>query len=201
MRPLCLALLCTLALPLSAETSQQGWTLRRLTNAEVTPAITANAINILQAHRHDPYGTDIPFDADGKHYVGRIEQHYHPPGGAARPWGYHPGVSVFEVVDFNGLGPDDAADGDDADEADDDIPDALQPVRDGVLLLRRGSRGEPVRLLQQHLTSLGLTLVDDGIFGRLTDGAVRAFQHAAGIKVDGVVGPQTLAALDAALQP
>lgn len=72
--------------------------LRRLRNAEVTPAISAAAVRILREHRHQPYGFEVPFEADGRRYVGRIERHYHPPGGAARPWGHHKGVSVFAVV-------------------------------------------------------------------------------------------------------
>lgn len=44
-----------------------------------------------------PFGTDIPFEMDGKSYVGRIERHYHPPGGELRPWGEHPGCSLFIV--------------------------------------------------------------------------------------------------------
>ncbi len=72
--------------------------LRRLSNSEVTPAITAEAVHILREHRGDPYGTQIPFVADGKVYVAVIEQHYHPPGGPQTPWGYHPGVSVFEPI-------------------------------------------------------------------------------------------------------
>ncbi len=71
--------------------------LRRLKNSEVTPEITKNAVAILKAHRTDPFGTKVPFVADGKNYVGVIEQHYHPPGGPLRPWGPHPGVSVFAV--------------------------------------------------------------------------------------------------------
>jgi hypothetical protein len=72
--------------------------LRRLTDSEVTPAISAAAVKILREHGSDPIGTEIPFDADGKHYVGRIELHYHTPGGPMKPWGYHHGVSVFEVM-------------------------------------------------------------------------------------------------------
>ncbi len=185
MRPI-LAILCVSSL-LLAETSQQGWEIRRLQNSEVTPAITANAVQILRDHRHDPYGTDIPFSADGKDYVGRIEQHYHTPGGAATPWGYHPGVSVFLVVSTTpGVAP---------------ASDALDPVRNGNLLLRRGSRGEEVRALQQALTAVGISLGDDGIFGPLTEAGVRSFQQSAGITVDGVVGPQTIGALDVALAP
>ncbi|MBX3466616.1 MAG: peptidoglycan-binding protein [Planctomycetes bacterium] len=74
-------------------------TLRRLKNAEVTPAITAHAVAILRDHRAMPIGFEVPFTADGREYVGRIELHYNPPGGPRRPWGPHKGVSVFAVVD------------------------------------------------------------------------------------------------------
>lgn len=73
-------------------------TLRRLTNSEVTPAISAQAKRIISEHHRDPYGTEIPFQADNASYVARIEEHYHPPGGALKPWGHHAGVSVFAVV-------------------------------------------------------------------------------------------------------
>jgi peptidoglycan hydrolase-like protein with peptidoglycan-binding domain len=63
-------------------------------------------------------------------------------------------------------------------------------------LLRRGSTGENVRLLQQELIADGYTLEVDGIFGRITDSQVRAFQEANGLDPDGVVGPLSWAALD-----
>jgi N-acetylmuramoyl-L-alanine amidase len=69
--------------------------LRRLTNTELTPALIAEARRILKAHHADPFGTQVPFQVAGMSYVARIEEHYHPPGGARRPWGYHPGVSLF----------------------------------------------------------------------------------------------------------
>lgn len=74
----------------------------------------------------------------------------------------------------------------------------LHVVRDP--LLRRGSRGEAVaawqRALNRWLRAEGRPrLVTDGIFGPRTDAATRAFQRAAGITVDGIVGPQTRDAL------
>lgn len=69
--------------------------LRRLTNAELTPALINEARRILASHHAERYGTEVPFQIEGVRYVGRIEEHYHPPGGPRKPWGYHPGVSLF----------------------------------------------------------------------------------------------------------
>lgn len=55
--------------------------------------------------------------------------------------------------------------------------------------MRRGSRGEGVKQLQQKL---GMRQAD-GIFGPATETAVRTFQKTQGIKVDGIVGPETRA--------
>lgn len=62
--------------------------------------------------------------------------------------------------------------------------------------LRRGSKGDDVRIVQRALTDAGFSLGSiDGDFGPKTDQAVRAFQKARGLAVDGVVGPATTAAL------
>ena len=68
--------------------------------------------------------------------------------------------------------------------------------------LSRGSRGNDVKTLQQNLKKLGLykTGAIDGIFGSLTDAAVRQFQKSHKLVVDGVVGPTTRAALAATLK-
>lgn len=64
--------------------------------------------------------------------------------------------------------------------------------------LRQGSSGTYVRTLQallaKHNVDLvvgGFTSFVDGIFGSLTDGAVRRFQSAYGLVVDGIVGQRT----------
>jgi hypothetical protein len=63
-------------------------------------------------------------------------------------------------------------------------------------LLSRGSTGDPVRRLQRALASVGVDPGPiDGIFGALTDAAVRAFQGSHGLQVDGIVGPDTWGAL------
>ena len=56
--------------------------------------------------------------------------------------------------------------------------------------LKKGSRGEDVKVLQQ-----ALNLISDGIFGDLTDEAVKEFQRLNGLKVDGIVGNNTWAKL------
>lgn len=61
--------------------------------------------------------------------------------------------------------------------------------------IRRGDAGTDVQQLQAYLNAWGAPLVCDGAFGPATDGAVRTFQRAAGIGVDGIVGPQTRKAL------
>ena len=58
-------------------------------------------------------------------------------------------------------------------------------------LVSEGAHDHPVRTLQDLLNEHGYGLVVDGLFGPLTDGAVRAFQQAKGLTADGVVGPVT----------
>lgn len=62
-------------------------------------------------------------------------------------------------------------------------------------LLRQGSRGPDVQVIQQRLSDLGYTLSIDGNFGPGTRGAVVGFQGSKGLSTDGIVGPGTWAAL------
>lgn len=60
-----------------------------------------------------------------------------------------------------------------------------------MTLYRKGSpKSEVVRQIQK-----ALKLYPDGIFGILTEEAVKEFQENNGLKVDGIVGPATLAVL------
>lgn len=58
------------------------------------------------------------------------------------------------------------------------------------MMYKRGSQGEAVMVIQQ-----ALHLYPDGIFGRLTEEAVKAFQTENGLKPDGIVGPATMSKL------
>ncbi|WP_377640917.1 peptidoglycan-binding protein [Oryzobacter terrae] len=65
-----------------------------------------------------------------------------------------------------------------------------------------GDRGEKVLALQRRLSGLGYWLgTPDGSFGSLTQQAVFAFQKAAGLARDGVVGPRTKRALEDGIRP
>ena len=62
-------------------------------------------------------------------------------------------------------------------------------------IVQNGSQKHPIRTLQLLLRARGHNLAVDGIFGSVTEAAVKAFQTAKGITADGVVAPQTWSAL------
>ena len=76
-------------------------------------------------------------------------------------------------------------------EEDEDTLPTIQPP-DRIVLLKSGSEGEEVRLLQLRLLQLGyLTGEADGIFGAETKEAVKAFQKRNSLEADGMAGKQT----------
>ena len=82
--------------------------------------------------------------------------------------------------------------------------DTPQPEPEKKPTLRQGDRGEAVREMQNALISLGYHVGQtgaDGIFGKNTRSGVAAFQASAGIRVDGICGPETWAAIAAAIRP
>ena len=68
-------------------------------------------------------------------------------------------------------------------------------------LLKKGNIGDDVKKIQQALSDLGYDLGKwgvDGILGSATTEAIKAFQKAQGLTVDGIIGPDTIAALEKA---
>ncbi|TBU71003.1 N-acetylmuramidase domain-containing protein [Phytopseudomonas daroniae] len=61
--------------------------------------------------------------------------------------------------------------------------------------LRHGDRSQAVKQLQAALNARGFNLFPDGDFGDETEKAVRAYQLKVGLVVDGIAGPNTMAAL------
>ena len=59
------------------------------------------------------------------------------------------------------------------------------------MILKLGSRGNEVKALQEKLN-----LKADGIFGPITEEAVKDFQRANGLEVDGIVGANTISKLN-----
>ena len=59
------------------------------------------------------------------------------------------------------------------------------------MILKLGSRGNEVKALQEKLN-----LKADGIFGPITEEAVKDFQRSNGLEVDGIVGADTLSKLN-----
>ena len=64
-----------------------------------------------------------------------------------------------------------------------------------VRILRVGSKGEDVRVIQKAFNRHGAGLNPDGDFGQHTRSAVVRFQQENSLQVDGEVGPQTRRAL------
>ena len=81
-----------------------------------------------------------------------------------------------------------------------DVPPSPTPTPDTKPTLRRGDKGDYVKLAQSELIQKGYdcgSFGADGQFGAATEKAVRAFQKDHGLTVDGVIGKNTWAALDA----
>lgn len=83
----------------------------------------------------------------------------------------------------------------------------LEAAFDDEVLVRRGAKGEPVRLIQESLREMGYALPlsvsrllpgrMDGDFGPETEAAVTQFQRdASAVLIDGIVGPETMGLLD-----
>lgn len=70
-------------------------------------------------------------------------------------------------------------------------------VYNNTPVLQRGDTGEAVTALQNQLRQAGFFQANPtGFYGRMTEAAVRRFQSARNLSVDGVAGPNTQAALN-----
>jgi peptidoglycan hydrolase-like protein with peptidoglycan-binding domain len=72
---------------------------------------------------------------------------------------------------------------------------ASAEARFGATTLKQGDSGRDVKLLQKYLTKAGIDTAADGQFGRGTKLAVRKFEKAAQLKVDGQVDPSEAKAI------
>ena len=74
---------------------------------------------------------------------------------------------------------------------------SAQPGPRPLKLTHPPMQGEDVRRVQEALLKAGLSVGDgaDGIFGQVSDAAVKQFQKSKGLTDDGIVGAQTLQAL------
>lgn len=74
-------------------------------------------------------------------------------------------------------------------------PPKPSPPRYPGVQLRRGSRGAQVTAVQRRLKARGWTVAVDGSFGPALERTIEQFQQNKNLKADGVVGPDTWAAL------
>ena len=59
-------------------------------------SVPAAAMPLLRPLLALPLGTVTRLPLPGRDINAVIEPHYHPPGGATKPWGWHKGVSLWE---------------------------------------------------------------------------------------------------------
>ena len=71
-----------------------------------------------------------------------------------------------------------------------DVSEDVEDILDDIGVLRKGSRGEGVKLMQE---ALGIGA--DGIFGPGTERKLKEWQAANGLTADGIAGPATFAKL------
>ena len=63
------------------------------------------------------------------------------------------------------------------------------------VVIRKGSKGNDVKWVQERLVMAGYIIAIDGDFGTKTEKAVKSFQKKNGLVADGIVGPKTISVL------
>jgi peptidoglycan hydrolase-like protein with peptidoglycan-binding domain len=84
----------------------------------------------------------------------------------------------------------------DLDDEESDAEEEEEEEEEELPQLARGSSNPAVKELQKALIEAGYGIKADGVFGAKTEEAVREFQSDNDLDVDGIVGPDTWAALD-----
>jgi hypothetical protein len=77
--------------------------------------------------------------------------------------------------------------------------EVLEACYDDEKILRRGDSDPAIAKIQEALIALGFPVPNvgaNGIFGDETELAIRSYQEARGLTVDGVMGPETIGNLD-----
>jgi lysozyme family protein len=74
---------------------------------------------------------------------------------------------------------------------------SMVPIESG---LTQPESGNDALWLQHALNQVGFELMEDGSYGRQTKSAVEMFQRSYGLAVDGLAGPETIAALKLAVE-
>jgi peptidoglycan hydrolase-like protein with peptidoglycan-binding domain len=137
------------------------------------------------AHGNDVYfnkGKYNPGSKEGKHLLAHELTH------TIQQEGLIPDKLQFTIGDGNDLGSPRFSGN-----------NVLEACLDNEQTLSNGSSGAAVALIQQALIDAGFPLPRfgaDGIFGNETRTALRNFQTASSLSADGVLGPNTMSALD-----
>lgn len=77
---------------------------------------------------------------------------------------------------------------------------AKETVQVATPTVQKGSKGENAKLLQKNLNRFGCGLVEDGIFGKASVAALKAWQKAYGLSADGIYGAKSASKMKALLQ-
>lgn len=81
-------------------------------------------------------------------------------------------------------------------QAEKNLAPSLSKIRQHKAYIKRGMTGQTIKTIQKLLTKKGYPVAQTGLYGKTTQGLVRKFQKDNGLGVDGLVGRNTLKALE-----